>query len=56
MKASTGLDDSMRMTFQDIRVVMKKHPEIKDYRTAAYVAAPGKIVQNYEDTGLIDGQ
>jgi glutamate dehydrogenase (NAD(P)+) len=52
----SGLDDTMRMSFQDIREVMKQYPEIKDYRTAAYVLALGKIVQNYEDTGLIDAQ
>ena len=50
----SGLDDTMRMAFQDIREVMKQYPEIIDYRTAAYVLALGKIVQNYEATGLID--
>jgi hypothetical protein len=35
---------------------MKQYPEIKDYRTAAYVLALGKIVQNYEDTGMITAQ
>ena len=52
----SGLDDTMRMAFQDIREVMKQYPEIKDYRTAAYVVALGKIVQNYEDLGLIDSR
>ena len=52
----SGLDDTMRMAFRDIREVMKQHPEIKDYRTAAYALALGKIVQNYVDTGLIDSQ
>jgi len=52
----SGLDDTMRMAFRDIREVMKQHPEIKDYRTAAYALALGKIVQNYVDTGLIDAQ
>ena len=50
----SGLDDTMRMAFQDLREVMKQYPKIKDYRTAAYLLALGKIVQNYEDTGLID--
>ena len=50
----SGLDDTMRIAFQNIREVMKQYPEIKDYRTAAYVLALGKIVQNYEATGLID--
>jgi len=50
----SGLDDTMRMAFQDLREVMKQYPKIKDYRTAAYVLALGKIVQNYEATGLVD--
>jgi len=50
----SGLDDTMRMAFQDIREVMKQYPDITDYRTACYVLALGKIVQNYEDIGLID--
>jgi glutamate dehydrogenase (NAD(P)+) len=50
----SGLDDTMRMAFQDIREVMKQYPEVKDYRTASYILALSKIVQNYEDIGLID--
>ena len=50
----SGLFDTMRMAFQDIRETMKKYPAIKDYRTACYVLALGKIVQNYEDLGLIN--
>jgi len=41
----SGLDDTMRMAFQDLREVMKQYPKIKDYRTAAYVLALGKIVR-----------
>jgi glutamate dehydrogenase (NAD(P)+) len=50
----SGLDDTMRMALQDIRETMKQYPDIKDYRTACYVLALGKIVQNYEDLGLIN--
>ena len=50
----SGLDDTMRMAFQDIREVMKQYPHITDYRTASYVLALDKIVQNYEDIGLIE--
>jgi glutamate dehydrogenase (NAD(P)+) len=50
----SGLVDTMRMAFQDIRDTMKKYPAIKDYRTACYALALGKIVQNYEDLGLIN--
>lgn len=48
----SGLDDTMRMAFQDIRTVMKDQPEIRDYRTAAYVVAIRKIAQSYLDIGL----
>ena len=49
----SGLDDTMRMAFQDIREVMKTHPDIKDYRTAAYALAILKIVQSYYDLDLV---
>lgn len=49
----SGLDDTMRMAFQDIRGVMKSYPEIKDYRTAAYALAIGKIAQSYYDLNLV---
>ena len=52
----SGLEDTMRCAFQDIRETMKKYPDITDYRTAAYALALDKIVQNYEDIGLIDAQ
>lgn len=50
----SGLDDTMRMAFTDIREVFKQYPDIKDYRTACYIVALDKIVQNYQDIGLID--
>jgi glutamate dehydrogenase (NAD(P)+) len=50
----SGLDDTMRTAFQDLRDTMKQYPDIKDYRTACYALALGKIVQNYKDLGLID--
>ena len=49
----SGLEDTMRTAFADIRETMKRYPEISDYRTAAYALALAKIVQNYEDIGLI---
>lgn len=48
----SGLDDTMRTAFQDIRETMKTYPGIKDYRTAAYVMAIKKIAQSYYDLGL----
>jgi hypothetical protein len=37
-----------------MREVMKRNPAITDYRTAAYALALEKIVQNYEDIGLVN--
>ena len=50
----SGLDDTMRMAFQDLREMMKTHPGIKDYRTAAYAVAITKIAQSYYDLGLAE--
>ncbi len=49
----SGLDDTMRMAFEDIRGVMKTYPDIKDYRTAAYALAITKIAQSYYDLDLV---
>jgi len=48
----SGLDDTMRMAFQDIRETRKLYPEAKDYRTAAYVIAVTKLAQSYYELGL----
>ena len=50
----SGLDDTMRMAFQDLREIMKTYPHIKDYRTAAYAIAITKIAQSYYDHGLAE--
>lgn len=50
----SGLDDTMRMAFQDLREVMKAYPHIKDYRTAGYAIAITKIAQSYYDLGLAE--
>ena len=50
----SGLDDTMRMAFQDLREIMKTYPHIKDYRTAAYAIAITKIAQSYYDLGLAE--
>ena len=33
---------------------MKHNPDIKDYRTAAFVIAINKLAQSYYDLGLAD--
>lgn len=50
----SGLDDTIRTSFLDIREVMKNYPNIKDYRTAAYAIAITKIAQSYYDLGLAE--
>jgi glutamate dehydrogenase (NAD(P)+) len=50
----SGLDDTMRMAFQEMREARKRNPDIPDYRTAAYVIAVDKIAQSYYDLGLAD--
>jgi glutamate dehydrogenase (NAD(P)+) len=50
----SGLDDTMRMAFQDIRDVMKNNENINDYRTAAFALAITKIAQSYYDLGLAE--
>jgi glutamate dehydrogenase (NAD(P)+) len=50
----SGLDDTMRAAFQDIRDIMKHNTNIHDYRTAAYVIAIQKLAQSYYDMGLVE--
>ena len=50
----SGLDDTMRAAFLDIREVMKHNDSIQDYRTAAYVIAIQKLAQSYYDMGLVN--
>lgn len=50
----SGLDDTMRMAFQDIRDVLKNNENIHDYRTAAFALAITKIAESYYDLGLAE--
>ena len=50
----SGLDDTIRTAFHDIRDVIKHNQNIKDYRTAAYAIAIAKIAQSYYDLGLAE--
>ncbi len=50
----SGLDDTMRTAFQDMREIMKTNPSINDYRTAAFAIAVTKIAQSYYDLGLAE--
>jgi glutamate dehydrogenase (NAD(P)+) len=48
----SGLDDTMRMAYQQLRETKESNDKIKDYRTAAYVVAVSKISRSYLDIGV----
>lgn len=48
----SGLDDSMRQAFQQMREVREGNPKITTYRMAAYVIAIRKISRSYLDIGI----
>lgn len=48
----SGLDDTMRLAYQEISELYHSDKKITDFRTAAYIIAIRKIVQTYDDMGL----
>jgi glutamate dehydrogenase (NAD(P)+) len=48
----SGLDDSMRLSFQSMCDKYYSNPDIEDLRTAAYVIAVEKISRSYLDMGV----
>lgn len=48
----SGLDDTMREAFQNIREKKASNDKIKDFRTAAYVIAIEKIAKSYLASGI----
>jgi glutamate dehydrogenase (NAD(P)+) len=48
----SGLDDTLRTAFRDMRETIKHNENIHDFRTAAYAVAITKIAQSYYDLGL----
>lgn len=48
----SGLEDVMRSTWARIGDLMERHPELRDYRTAAYVVAIKQIADAYEAIGI----
>jgi glutamate dehydrogenase (NAD(P)+) len=48
----SGLDDTMRLAFQEILETRNSNDKIKDLRTAAYVNAIRKIARSYLDVGI----
>ncbi len=48
----SGLDDTMRLAYQQISEVKESNKKIKDFRTASYVVAVSKIARSYIDIGV----
>lgn len=48
----SGLDDTMRMAYQEMHEALERHHLGGDYRTAAYVVAISKIARSYQDIGV----
>ncbi len=48
----SGLDDTLRRAYQEMREVWRSRPGIVDLRTAAYVVAIQKIARCYEEMGI----
>ncbi len=48
----SGLDDTMRLSFQQIKEVFDCNNKVNDYRTASYVVAIDKISRSYLDIGI----
>jgi len=48
----SGLDDSMRQAFQEMRATRESSEKITSYRMAAYVNAIRKIARSYLDIGV----
>ena len=47
-----GLDDTMRLAYQNIRQALKDKPELEDLRTAAFYVAISDIALHYRSIGL----
>jgi len=48
----SGLDDTMRLAYQEIRNARDANPNVHDLRTAAYVVSITKIARSYNDIGV----
>ena len=48
----SGLDNTMRNAYQELRETLNSNKKVEDFRTAAYVVAIGKISRSYYDIGV----
>ncbi len=48
----SGLDDTMRLAYQEIREIKTSNDKVDDFRSATYVIAVSKIARSYYDIGV----
>lgn len=48
----SGLDDTMRIAYQNIAAVWRDRPDVPDMRTAAYIIAITRVAETYQAKGL----
>ena len=48
----SGLDDTMRQAYQDMREVWHMRDDVPDLRTAAFLVSIGKVAASYQALGL----
>lgn len=48
----SGLDDTMRLAYQQIKEIQLSNKKVKDLRTASYLMAVEKIVRSYRHSGV----
>lgn len=48
----SGLDDTMRMSLQEMREIWHEREYVTDLRTAAYLVSIGKVATSYQNKGL----
>ena len=48
----SGLDDTMRLAYQEISKERQDNAQIQDFRTAAYAVSIRKIARSYLDIGV----
>ncbi|MEM6480791.1 MAG: Glu/Leu/Phe/Val dehydrogenase [Pseudomonadota bacterium] len=48
----SGLDDTMRQAYQDMRKVWHERDNVNDLRTAAFLVSIGKVAESYQALGL----
>ncbi|MDX9859955.1 MAG: Glu/Leu/Phe/Val dehydrogenase [Rhodospirillales bacterium] len=48
----SGLDDMMRSAYAQVTTLMNSRPEVRDFRTAAYMVAIQRVVDAYKALGI----